>query len=360
MVPDGAFDVPCRGATFRVAITEAYVDLFVGQVTDSRRTTGYNGPASNPRVDILGQAVLKGVAVMSRKCKTVLKIESTCSTDAISALVSREARANAGRLYLMALCAAHLPVVNQVILTYRWLTADPGVMMVSLWDVPIWFVRTPDDAFRVALIPAAEWDSKPTFTDFGDRDNPKAKRTAFQFTDIPSLANAASKQIEPSEMALLDARSLLQRGDYSGAIRRIVTALEVLLERQLRMQLSQHHAPAEVKARLEASQNDFLGRWRQYEKLSGRSQSQSAMDTLKKIRTMRHQIVHEGRIISHDERGLANWAVDIGRFTYNWLEDDPQRQKDREQHLTQKAIGGNPWLFFGAEIGPMGVRVKPQ
>lgn len=358
MVPDGEVVVTVQGAKFAVEINESYVDIFVGEVSDSRRTALYNGPIS-PKGDLIGQAAMSGASLMFRKAKTVLKIASECSSDALSAMAEGSKRRRIAYYYFVSFCSAHLPIVNRLIEAYRWATADAMAATVTPRSVPVWRIRNDKgEGFLVHLLPEAGWDYKPTGAECNDRSKPNSQTPAFAFADLETLANAVSEIIEPSELALLDAHSFLHRGDYSGAVRRAVTALEVLLERQLQVELTKVNSASDVEDRLRKSRNDFSGRLRQYENLSARSLGTELFIALEDIRNLRHEIVHRGRLMTYGERGIANHAVDTGRFIYNWLENDSASVQRRESRLAQKALGGVDLDFFQAEILADGVRVK--
>lgn len=44
--------------------------------------------------------------------------------------------------------------------------------------------------------------------------------------------------ISPGELELMDALNLMQRGDYSGAVRRVTTAIEVAVEAAVEQDVS--------------------------------------------------------------------------------------------------------------------------
>jgi hypothetical protein len=358
MVPNGEVSLTVGGAPFALQIDESYVDLFVAEASDSRRTVVYNGPVP-PKNALLAEAALSGAALMFRKAKTVLKIQAKCSSDAFAAITEKVPRSRAAYYYFVAFCSAHLPVVNRLIDVYRWATADSMAATVTPRTVPIWRIRNDKgEGFHVCLLQEATWDYKPQMMPFSARNTSGLEATPFVFVDLQTLGASTSEVIEPCELALLDARSFLHRGDYSGAVRRMVTALEVLLERQLRGELAKSYASAEVDARLLASRNDFPGRLRQYQKLSTRTLSDVMQKNLDEIREMRHEIVHRGRVLSYGERHVASKAVDFGRFIYNWLENDPASVQRREKLFGQQALGGIDIGFFQAEITSEGVRVK--
>jgi hypothetical protein len=108
------------------------------------------------------------------------------------------------------------------------------------------------------------------------------------------------------------------------------------------------HAAGEAEAdiRLEQSRNDFPGRLRQYERLSGRQLPDVLRDDLETTRQMRHQIVHKAMRITFSDRGKAYRAVDTGRWTYNWFEDDPERKKLRDSKLAKRSIGRHRSIFI--------------
>jgi vacuolar-type H+-ATPase subunit C/Vma6 len=56
----------------------------------------------------------------------------------------------------------------------------------------------------------------------------------------------------------MDSLNFMERGDYSGAVRRITTAIEAQTEAALRQELLKRYSPAEVDTRLEQSKNDLV------------------------------------------------------------------------------------------------------
>ena len=118
----------------------------------------------------------------------------------------------------------------------------------------------------------------------------------------------------------------MERGDYSEAVRRIVTAIEAQTEFLLRKELLKRHALPDVEKKLKASEKDFPGRVRQYQKLSRRKLPDHLHKELTRTRMLRHSIVHNGKRITHGERGQAQRSVDTGRWIFNWLENQPARR----------------------------------
>ena len=63
------------------------------------------------------------------------------------------------------------------------------------------------------------------------------------FTTAGDLANTASDDAMPGEFDLLDARSLMERRDYTRAVRRTVTSIEALLRGALLKELEKKYSP---------------------------------------------------------------------------------------------------------------------
>jgi hypothetical protein len=171
-----------------------------------------------------------------------------------------------------------------------------------------------------------------------------------------ALQTAMSEQGSPGEMELLDALNLMERGDYSGAVRRVTTALEVIIEFALRTELLTRHPESAVEEQLRSSRNDFPGRVRQYEKLSGRRLRPEQRADLERTRALRHEIVHQGTRVRFSDRGRAQTAVDTGRWLFNWFENRPDRVTVREKRLALRSLGRH-FSMFDAYIEPDGVVV---
>lgn len=81
------------------------------------------------------------------------------------------------------------------------------------------------------------------------------------------------------------------------------------------------------------------------------------MDIL--TRNERHAIVHQAMRIGFNERGRAQRAVDTGRWTYDFIENRPERARIRNSQIAERGIGLH-FNFFDTEITPTGVRVSPD
>ncbi len=199
----------------------------------------------------------------------------------------------------------------------------------------------------VPLLPYRSWDYKPLVN--GE----------LMSLITPDDLSAGRTSREPGELELLDGLTLMERGDYAGAVRRVVTAMEVIVESRLRVALERIHPSVEVERRLTASQNDFAGRLRQWAKLSGRELPEPLIRELEQTRALRHEIVHRGLRFSYQDRGTAQRAVDTTRWAYNLVEGRADLAQLRETRLALRSIGRfSPGMHFGTEVTPDGVVVS--
>jgi hypothetical protein len=349
-------DVDIRGHKFHVEIKDNYVELYARAIVDSRFTCIYFGPPKKliPEVE---KVIKKSHApVMRRKCKTVLLIHSDCNKDVLAASINGDnKRKRSALLFLKSFCEAHIEIINHIIQQYRISTYDYFPYEVSPWDVPIWFVGSGTDCDRIVLQDYAAFDERPIIVNMAD-----GIRERYKLIDETSLQSAMNAEQSAGEYELLDALNFMERGDYSDAVRRIATAIEAQTESVLRQELLKIHSVAEVEKKIRASENDFPGRFRQYQNLSRRKLSAALEKDLKTIRTIRHLIVHNAYRITFNERGKAQRAVDTGRWIYNWLENKPNRMRIREEQIGKRSIGRH-FSLFNAEITSSGVIVyKPM
>jgi hypothetical protein len=316
MIAPGPVTVEALGAPFTVEILEDRMEVFEGELTDSRRSYVFQGAWSE---EIIGMAGL-GERWMARRAKTVLGITAHAHENAFADAGEGDiARA----AYRASLCEAHIPVINELIRRYRLATYDYFAYEVSPWDVPIWYLDCDSEGFRCVLLTYKDWDTKPLIAD-GEEASP------FEFASAADLAANPSSTASPGEFDLLDARNLMERGDYSGSVRRTVTAIEAILEAALLTALEQKYGAPEATERLEKSRGDFPGRVRQWLKLAKPSVGQDRFDRFEETRDLRHQIVHEGRRLGESDRGKAQRMVDTGRWLYNEIEQQPERKQLRE------------------------------
>lgn len=344
MVPPGDVRVKYLGLDFTVTILGPWREVFMGEFTDSRQTCIHQGPRRpepfQPKGEFAAAIKDKNLPVMERGCKTVLRLTALAHEDAFMEEGPDEPpRAKAeNRAYWASLCEAHIPVVNEVIQRYRLTTYDYFAYEVSAWDIPVWYLKQSGQGYRAVLHPYREWDSKPVI--LGEPATPGAAPTVrqFEWAKPADLESVSTANASPGEFDLLDARSMMERGDYTGAVRRTTTAIEALIGAKLEEELRKKYDDGEVAKKLEASQNDVPGRIRQWRKLSKSPISQRLFDEFENTRNVRHGIVHRADRLTLNDRGRAQRMIDTGRWLYNQLEGKPERTKLRDYGVL-KAVG---------------------
>ena len=350
MVPNCAQDVKVNGRKFWVEIRDDYVELYANAIVDSKSTCVYIGPPQRLRPDSQKAIDERKVAVLTRKCKTVLRIHSDCNKDALAAF--KEKRTNAAYQYLKSFCIAHLEVINRLIQQYRLSAYDYFAHELSPWDAPIWFVCSDEGFVRIVLQEYAAFDEKPVIV-----SNSGAGEKC-KLIEPSELQTALTVQPSAGEFELLDALNFMERGDYSGAVRRITTAIEVQTEFVLRQELLKTYSSEDAEKKFKALENKFWAMLGLYEELSGRKMIEFFRKDLDRTRKLRHSIVHGGKRITLAERGQAQNSVDVGRWIFDWLENEPTKKAIREniRNIAKRSFGQYSRLY-STEITPAGVIV---
>ena len=333
MVSAGPVDVVWAGQPFHVDVCSQWMEVFVDEVTDSRLSCFHHGPwkpSYEPPPDVAEQLAAEGVGLMRRLCKTVLRLPARAHASAFrdlaeTALPRERAEQEA---YWASLCEAHLPVVNEVVQRYRLSTYDYFAFEVSPFDVPIWYLKRGDSGYRAVLLPYANWDTKPVVVSEDAEGNSIA--TPFEFVDLQTLSATSSTAATPGEFDLLDARSLMEHGDYTGAVRRSVTAIEAVLAGTLLREFESAMQPSAARKKLEKM--TFRQRFNHWKGAANPPPSAALCKEFESTREMRHEIVHEGRRLTYEERGRAQRAVDTTRWLFNRIEANPSRETLREKH----------------------------
>jgi hypothetical protein len=270
---------------------------------------------------------------------------------------------NGVRLYLSELCKAHIPVVNELVRGYRLATYDYFPYEVSPWDVPYWQIEHNGGSVSSCLVPYRDWDFKPRI--FTDRDLVKRMMLGqqidpasipYKLIDESNLQDAMSLVSGPGELELLDALNFMERGGYSDAVRRITTALEVIVESEAGKVVEKAEGEKKAASFLKATESNFRRRVDKYEQFSGRTLSAVLKSRMYATRQLRHRIVHAGHRIGPSDLGQAQRAVDTGRWIYNWFENDKARREVREKKIAFRSLGRDIMTgIFPAVIIPDGV-----
>jgi hypothetical protein len=366
MIDDCELVLPWGPIMATVRVHSQHREVYAGEVLDSRSSLVYRGP----RPDLLDPqtrqiAADQGLVLVERPSRTVIRMQSMAHSDVFRAWQESfdpgahpRLRAEADA-YLATLCEAHISLVNDLVQRYRLATYDYFAFEVSPWDVPIWTVNTAEGGVTIRLLPYRDWDRKPVIVGPRRPESPDLPPRPFRFTDVETLLSTDPMAATPGELDLLDARSLMERGDYTGAVRRTVTAIEAVLEWALAAALRGRHDEAEVQGRLAASQNDFPGRLRQWLRLGGVQVPDVLLVELEVTRGIRHDIVHGARRIGPSERGVAQRCVDSGRWLFNFIEQRPARRDLREKPNVLRSVGRSALSpRFSTALTADGVRVQ--
>jgi hypothetical protein len=235
MIPSGPVTVRWADTDFIVNVLPPWMEVFIDEVTDSRQSALHQGPWDaqyTPAPEVVKELESQNVAFMKRRAKTVLRLAAWGHESAFREIRTDEPPRAHGecRAYWASLCEAHIPVINELIQRYRLVTYDYFAYEVSAWDVPIWYLKHQDEGFTATLLPYKSWDDKPVTIEDGEQEGGPPKVEPFHYATLAQLDGMRSDDATPGEFDLLDARSLMERGDYTGAVRRTVTAIEAALE----------------------------------------------------------------------------------------------------------------------------------
>jgi hypothetical protein len=359
MVENATIPIEIAGHTFSVSAKEEYFELYCAEIMDSRQNVCYRGPLK--KEEDLSVAVREvheknpNMPFMWRKSKTVLKVETRCNEDVWAKALSDDERRPAVQLYLNDLCRAHIPVVNKLIQAYRLLTYDHFAFEVSPWDVPIWTIERGGCAVSSVLVPYRAWDHKPLILRAIDKP-----AEPYKLINGADLGTGISTLGTPGEFDLMDSLNLMERGDYSGAVRRISTAIEAVVAGAVFEQVEASEGKQNAESFLSQTQMDFNRRIEKYEQLSKRIFPKNLKTDLAATRKLRNRIVHQAFRISSGERGLAQRSVDTGRWTFNWFENDAAKTNVREKRIAFRSPGRDVHAgIFPTKITQDGVDVCP-
>lgn len=157
----------------------------------------------------------------------------------------------------------HIPVVNKIVNAYRRASIDPYVSEVTKRDIPNWFVFLPpsedgEAAQRrvVCLYSGIVRDSYPTIPDGLNEES----RLLYAASEADVL-NQIKTEALPGELDLLDGWSRFYSGRFQDSIRLFGTAIEVLIESEVRKLLTKSEYDEHViQTKLEKTRNNFDSR----------------------------------------------------------------------------------------------------
>jgi hypothetical protein len=359
MLPPGRIDVQWCEASFQVYVCGPWMEVFAHEFVDSRVTQLHQGPLDGwePPPDVASVIAENKVPIMRRRCKTVLRFTSRAHAGAFP-LPEKQATPEQ-QTYWASLCDAHLPVVNEVIQRYRLTTYDYFAYELSPWDVPVWSLKHGGVGYRAVLVPYKSWDTKPVQLEDPETPGDSPVPVTFQWATCDEVAAWSTADATPGEFDLLDARSLMERGDYTGAVRRTVTAVEAVVGWAHLQALEADYSVEEAAERHTKTDNDFPGRLRQWRRLAKPEIAEVEFTEFETTRKIRHEIVHKGRRLGYDERGRAQRAIDTSRWLYNKIEKKPERARLRDYGV-QKSLGRLALTpMFPSATTAEGIKLRP-
>jgi hypothetical protein len=359
LVDNTTLPVNLGGHEFEMSLHGELFELQIGQISDAKQSAVYRGPFKQREklsADIRRLLSKRPKPTAQwRKCKTVLRIRSRCNEDVWKKRISGDKPWGPSvNLYLVELCRAHIPIVNGLIRGYRLATYDRFAFEVAPWDVPFWYVERGGQSALVGVVPYRGWDHMPMI--LGGQDS---RPRFYRLIKPDRLSESVAASATPGELELLGAINFMERGNYSDAVRRVTTAIEVIVEAVTVHLLEQQQGQTATAKFLKNTRADFPRRLAKYEELSARALPKSLEEQLLKTRMLRHRIVHGGYRITPAERNEIQRCIDMGRWTFNWFENNPARSKVREQRIASRSIGREmAYGIFRAEITPAGMVVR--
>ncbi|MDZ7615638.1 MAG: hypothetical protein U1E05_01455 [Patescibacteria group bacterium] len=329
LMPNGHFSVSIDGASVEIAIDNTGVEIQRGsQFTRTHGNTVFLGGEDALKNATIPASGLPGGGIV-RGTRTLLYLSAHACSDAVEAFFGPDGpRFQDGYRYLASLAVGQLKVVNALINAYRRATIDPFANEVTAWDLPIWFVLDPPRSQSVSCYSHLVEDWFPTVKSWGD--DGKGRPVFATSTDV--VATQLTSEETPGEIELLDGWSLFHRGRFGDSIRSFVTAVEVLLEAQLRRLMGANGISKEdIEARLAETRTNFEKRMHAYCELSRRRvpgpmlhpvpyvNGVRLLDEMSRTRRLRHQIVHHGHRLDQNYKKPMLRAAETTSWLFDWL-----------------------------------------
>jgi hypothetical protein len=380
-LPDCDIQVVHDCASVQASIRGQYMAVSDGPLFyDSHRNVVFIGPNDDLRAGKgLPPVVAATGAPVYRPMKSVVIFKPQAMEDAVLALEEQEPvaqhetrklrRLNRAVQYLQSLAYAHLPLLNRLIAGYRLASRDPFAFQVSAWDVAVWFAEHNGRLVRIGLMPYQDADWYPTLGKLGE-----ATKWAFFGADADTVEAQARKDVAPGTSEVLDAHSLLYRGRVEDAVRSAVTAIEVALEAQItKLLVAKAYTKQQVESRLAETWNDFDKRLADYERISATRVPGPILSCLphingirlkselRRVRKLRHRIVHEGLRVDSHSRGPMVRAIETMTWLFRWLSWEEGKAEERSKtYVFFEMMRGIHVPRYAAAYGDSGTVVLPD
>jgi hypothetical protein len=285
---------------------------------------------------IKDRIIKKEIPALWQRCRTVIEIKWRDKNFAKALKNKSEFRIKNFIFQIL------IPHINEFIEQYRMLTFDQMVYKINPWDIPMVFFKVNNElAYGISTFDYLSWNEIPLIARY---DKPNTLEPFYLISEPEKVwKNYESFQRRYSyEIELLDAYNFKIRGDYESAIRRAVTAFEILLDKKIKDALIKK-GKTEQESEKEIEQNY---EWQKKKKLFYEATGKKLDDILSKdlltiieeARRLRHEIVHKGRKITPSERGRVRFFIDHLRFAINSLEEDQRYSSDRDNLLIKSNL----------------------
>lgn len=349
LMPSSSLRVTVGDFTTVVVIENEGIEIQHGRQfrRTHRNTVFMGGTEASKKAMAPVRAILDGG--LFRATRTLLLIETYAIEDALNAFWGENGpRYQDASCYFASLALGHLPVVNKVINAYRMASVDPFAHEVTAWDIPVWFVCRPPDSQPIYLQPHLVEDWYPTIRKGLQSDD----EVQYFSATADAVEQKLAKGESPGEVEMLDGWSLFHSGRFGDSIRSFVTAIEVLVESEIRRLLAERrHTQEEIDSRLDETRNNFENRLTDYCELSRRRipgpnlhyvpylNGVRLADELEWTRRLRHKIVHHGHRLDHTFSKPMLRAAETTSWLFDWLSAPGDFEERRRKNST---------FFFGA------------
>ena len=358
LMPSCQLTISHCGIDIPVGVENGGIEIQRGeQYSSTQRNTVFIGgeaAAKRAKMPVLG---LSGGGFF-RATKTLLYITAYPLIDACQAFFEDDGpRYQDGYRYFASLANGHMPVVNKIVNAYRRASVDPYASEVTKWDIPNWFAMLPPreegqsaQSGVVCLYSGVVHDWFPTI-----RDGLEGESRPLYAVSEDDVQNQLKIEATPGEADLLDGWSLFHSGRFADSIRSFVTAIEVLVESEIRKLLAKAGCSEHViQSQLENTRSNFESRISQYCQLSGRRlpgprlcgfppylNGLRLQDELTTTRRLRHKIVHHGHRLDESYRGPMLRAAETTSWLFDWIALHTDFESRRSANST---------FFFGGRI----------
>lgn len=313
-----------------ITIRNNFCRLWANYITKNFSTVIYFGNYEKAKKSKDGIADANKI-ILEERCRTVLELE-------INKINSPVMLGKANKYqYRNFIFQFVIPHINNFIKHYRAVSFDQMVYEISGWDISFFLFKINDTPFIISPYDYLTWNSLPIIDD-------GKEIKIFYLIENFSEAFWARKKIgglQPHELELLDAYNFKNRGDYKSALRRAVTAFEIMIDNLIINTL----IGAGVN-RKEAEDNVYYKNvnWKDkktlFEKTLGFTLESRIpfLSVVEKAKNKRNDIVHRGKAINNTEHGQIRMFIDHIRFALNLLENNEDYVRHRDELLLRSNL----------------------